>query len=212
MHKSEVLHRLREMREDAQEQGVMQPHQIAVLIRHICHLEDVPFAEYMLKKAWIESRFNQLAVNRSSGAAGLYQIMWFNVLKRWRDDEDFNPYIARDNIIWTIEFTEYNIEFLHERDINVGMGELYLAHQQGAAGAATILRSAAKGLSIAALPAETERNVKANIPHGAHIHSCQQFVHLWREKMQDSSIPDELLADNSHALRGEDEHENDSVV
>src|SRR5690606_10402101 len=51
---------------------------------------------------------------------------------------------------------------------------LYLAHQQGAAGAAAILKAAAEGKDISDLPAHIRRNVSVN--YGGKSRTAAEFV------------------------------------
>jgi hypothetical protein len=205
MTRSQAIEKLLDLREEAQSQTQPRPSQVAGLIRRLCEQENVTFGEYMTRKAFIESHFNPLAMNKASHAAGLFQIMPFNCVEEWEDNPDFNPFNAGHNTLWTISFTKGNVRVLDSRGFKVSMGTLYLAHQQGAGGASMILRGAAKGLSISDLPDETKRNVKANIPSGVRVTTCAEFVTLWERRMASAVIPNETVAMNDNE---EDDDEN----
>lgn len=171
----------------------------------------------MLRKAWIESRYNPLAVNPSTRAAGLYQIMWFNCVAEWRTNTDFNPFDAEDNILWTCNFTRVNTRLLRQNGHNITLGTLYLAHQQGAQGANTILRGAARGMDIEALPDQIQRNVEANIPTSqrGRVQTCGDFVELWERLMQRAHVPSNLIAysdDNDDEGNNTDDSQHDDGV
>lgn len=207
MTRSQSIELLYDLREEAKQQPQPSPSEVARLIRRLCEQENVTFAEYMTRKAFIESRFNPLAVNKASHAAGLFQIMPFNCVDEWERNADFDPFNAGHNILWTINFTKGNVRILDSRGFRITMGTLYLAHQQGAGGASTILRGAAKGLSISDLPDEIERNVKANIPSGVRLSTCQEFVSLWEKRMNSAVIPDTIAMNDNE----EDDDENGLV-
>jgi hypothetical protein len=207
MTRSQAIEKLLDLREEAQSQTQPRPSQVVGLIRRLCEQENVTFGEYMTRKAFIESRFNPLAMNKASHAAGLFQIMPFNCVDEWESNPDFNPFNAGHNTLWTINFTKGNVRVLDSRGFKVSMGTLYLAHQQGAGGASTILRGAAKGLSISDLPDEIERNVKANIPSGVRVTSCLDFVVLWEKRMNSAVVPDAIAMNDNE----EDDDENGLV-
>jgi hypothetical protein len=190
MNKQVALERVRELYEEARLLRVPNPHEVANEIRALTHAENPALIDYMLRKAWIESRFNPLAINKASYAAGLYQIMWFNLAHEWQDNEDFNPFHAEDNIAWTLEFTAGNANSLKQAGFPITMGRLYLAHQQGAGGAGAILRGAKNGLTIEQLPNSIERNVRANIPGGTRVTTCAEFEKLWERRMATAQIPE----------------------
>lgn len=207
MTRSQAIAQLLELREEASLKSQPSASEVAGIIHRLCEQEGVTFGEYMTRKAFIESRFNPLAMNKSSHAAGLFQIMPFNCADEWERNPDFNPFNAGHNTLWTINFTEGNVRILDSRGFKVSMGTLYLAHQQGAGGASTILRGAAKGLSLAQLPVDTYRNVKANIPSGVHITTCAEFVNLWERRMATATIPDTVVMNDNE----EDDDENGLV-
>ena len=207
MTRTQAIERLIDLLEDAKQRPQPTPAQVAALIRRLCEQENATFAEYMMRKAFIESRFNPLAVNKSSRASGLFQIMPSNCVEEWKTNPDFDPFNAGHNILWTIHFTEDNVEILRSRGFKVSLGTLYLAHQQGAGGASQILRGAARGLEIEDLPENIERNVRANIPSGTRITTCAEFVNLWERRMASAVIPDTLAANDS-----EDEDDESPLV
>jgi hypothetical protein len=208
MTRSQAIERLLDLREEAKQQPQPSPSEVARIIERLCEQEGVTFGEYMKRKAFIESRFNPLAMNKSSHAAGLFQIMPFNCVDEWERNEDFNPFNAGHNTLWTINFTESNVRVLDSRGFKVSLGTLYLAHQQGAGGASMILRGAARGMTIAQLPDEIERNVKANIPSGVRLSTCAEFVTLWERRMVSAVIPNETVAIND----SEDEDDESPLV
>lgn len=206
MNRAQAIERLQDLHEEASKQAQPSPAQVAAMIDRLCEQEGATFGEYMKRKAFIESRFNPLAINKSSNAAGLFQIMPFNCVAEWQENPNFNPFNAGHNILWTINFTEDNVRILDNRGFNVSLGTLYLAHQQGAGGASTILRGAAKGLALAQLPVDTYRNVKANIPSGVHITTCAEFVALWERRMATATIP------NTVAMNDNEEEDDENSV
>ena len=207
MTRSQAIERLLDLREEAKQQPQPSPSEVARIIERLCEQEGVKFGEYMKRKAFIESRFNPLAINKSSHAAGLFQIMPFNCADEWERNEDFNPLNAGHNTLWTINFTESNVRILDARGFKISLGTLYLAHQQGAGGASMILRGAARGMTIAQLPDEIERNVKANIPSGVRLSTCAEFVTLWERRMNSAVVPDTIAANTNE----EDDDENGLV-
>ena len=207
MTKQAAIQRVRELYEQARVRPVPTPSEVANVIRTLTNAENPALTDYMLRKAWIESRFNPLAVNKASGAAGLYQIMWFNLVKGWEDNDDFNPFHAEDNTAWTLEFTAGNAASLKRAGFAVTMGRLYLAHQQGAGGASVILRGTKSGLTIEQLPNDIERNVRANIPSGVDISTCAEFERLWERRMAAAQIPD---SNRLAALDNENDDEDDT--
>jgi hypothetical protein len=129
---------------------------------------------WMVRIAEIESSLNPHAVNKQSGASGLYQIMPFhnvtNVL---------NPLV---NIRWAMQFTRSNHAHLRKHDVPVTCFTTYLAHQQGATGAVMLLKAAADGKLIHELSHRLRTNIGANDADNA-FKTVQQFLDFWERRI-----------------------------
>lgn len=91
---------------------------------------------YLRRLAEVESGMNPLAKNPNSSAGGLFQFI-DSTAQQYGLDDRFNPDKA---INAATKFTEDNKAYLRKAlGREPTPGELYLAHQQGAAGAAKIL-------------------------------------------------------------------------
>jgi Transglycosylase SLT domain len=164
--------------------------------------------EYMLKKAFTESRFNPNARN-PSGAAGLYQIMPFNVREARKRKPDFDPYDAEDSTRWTANYALQNAKILRDRGFAPTGVNLYLAHQQGPSGVVIVLRAANEDKTIAELPDNIERNVRANIrgPMRGRIRTCDEFVEDWQRYFNSIRLPSRAVA-----LLNDDDGDDDYAV
>lgn len=139
--------------------------------------------QLMVRVAEIESRLNPRAVNRSSGAAGLFQFLpnlWqsYGLTATSVFDAAANADAAAKKMLTATRY-------LQERGIHVEPWMLYLAHQQGNYGASVILDAARRGLTISELPtspANIRRNVLANIPSSVSLTTVAAFVDFWRNK------------------------------
>lgn len=138
----------------------------------------------MIRVAEIESRLNPRAVNRSSGAAGLFQFLpglWssYGLTASTVFDAAANADAAARKMLVAAKY-------LRDRGIAVEPWMLYLAHQQGNYGASVILDAARRGLTINELPtspANIRRNVLANIPSSVSLTTVAAFVEYWRSKL-----------------------------
>jgi len=125
----------------------------------------------MLTMAQIESGGNPNAVS-ATGAAGLYQFTG-RTAKQYGIKNRFDP---RENAEAAAKFMADNAATLKKYGIEPTAENLYLAHQQGAAGAAEILRAASgKGT----LSAETAENMRLNYGNM----SPQEYVELNKKKV-----------------------------
>lgn len=130
---------------------------------------------YALRVAHIESRFDPNAVNGGSQATGLFQF----IPSTWRTYGQGQS--ARDpaaNADAAMRFTVANRDFLRTRfGREPTVGELYLAHQQGAGGATALLAAP----NSRAVDVVGERAVLAN---GGHLDmTAGQFAQKWIRKV-----------------------------
>jgi hypothetical protein len=143
---------------------------------------------WMVRIAEIESSLRPNAVNKQSGASGLFQIMPFHKVKNVLD-----PVV---NARWTMKFTKANHSHLRKHNVPVTLFTTYLAHQQGATGATMLLKAAENGVYIGDLPARIRRNIGANDADNA-FKTVQQFLDFWERKVdrsRDMPEPDEPIA------------------
>jgi hypothetical protein len=140
---------------------------------------------WMVRIAELESSLRPNAVNKESGASGLYQIMPMHKVKNVLD-----PTV---NARWTMQFTRGNHAHLRSSHIPITLFTTYLAHQQGATGASILMRAAASGQFIHELPARIRRNIGANDADNA-FQTVKQFLDFWERRVQgsrDIGEPDE---------------------
>jgi Transglycosylase SLT domain len=130
---------------------------------------------WMVRIAEIESSLNPNAVNKLSGASGLYQIIPFH-----RVDNVLDPTV---NTRWAMKFTKRNHLHLMSNSFPITCFTTYLAHQQGAGGAVAILRAAADGKFIRDLSPRLRRNIGANTA-GNDFQTVQQFIDFWRSRLR----------------------------
>jgi len=131
--------------------------------------------------AYMESRGDPNAVS-PTGATGVYQFTK-GTAKGYGLKDRTN---LEDNVDAGMRLALDNAKALSRRlgidvkDVTPEM--LYLAHQQGAAGAAVILKAAAEGKDISDLPAHIRRNVSVN--YGGKSRTAAEFVAANSAKIQ----------------------------
>lgn len=135
--------------------------------------------EYMRRVAWIESRGNPNAQNPNSSASGLFQFI-DDTAKRYGLTDRFDPTqnadaaarLTRDN---TIALTE-------ALGREPSMGELYLAHQQGANGAIALLsRADEPAINVVGVDAVTDNG-------GTMTMTAGDFANLWTSKLDGNAV------------------------
>ncbi len=152
---------------------------IAKIIKDVAKMygED---ADFLITMAELESTFNPLAQNKDSSAGGLFQQTDANA-KDYNVVDRFDPVQSTEG---AARFARANRAYLRKvlgRDPTPG--ELYLAHQQGPAGAAKLL-------SNPTAPAESIVGVKAVRLNGGRMGmSAQQFANLWINKFNRAYNP-----------------------
>ena len=100
-----------------------------------------------------------------------------------------DPHNIDENVRGALAYAYDNARALARR-LNMDVSEitgdmLYMAHQQGVAGAAEIYRAAAADKSIAQLSSVRQRNIRSNIPgkQRGKIQTAQQFVDYYHDKI-----------------------------
>lgn len=134
-------------------------------------------ASYMQQMAQIESRGNPNAFNSGSKASGLYQF----IPKTARNYELSNPFDPHANANAAAQLALDNKAILQKalgRDPSDG--ELYLAHQQGAGGAAKLLSNPDAPVT-SLVPA---RNITSN--GGNPNMTAAQYANMWTSKFGQS--------------------------
>lgn len=173
------------------------PQEIEQMIRRVAGEEGAD-AEALLKFAHIESTYNPNAFNKDSKAAGLFQFIPSTARQYGLTD----PYDPEANTRAAIRLMRDNAGHLRKslgRDPTVG--ELYLAHQQGAGGASKLL----KNPNARAADIVGSRAVSLN--GGSADMTAQSFANLWISK---ASAPGTVLSGrpatfrptNSSTIRG----------
>jgi SLT domain-containing protein len=133
---------------------------------------------WMVRIAEIESSLNPNAVNKQSGASGLYQIMPFHKV--------VNVLSAQVNVRWAMQFTKANHKHLRSNGVPVTLFTTYLAHQQGATGSVALLKAAADGKKIHELSSRLRKNIGANDASNA-FKTVQQFLDFWEQRINRKS-------------------------
>lgn len=135
-------------------------------------------AEAMIGIAQIESAMNPGAKNPSSSAGGLFQFI-DSTARGYGLQDRYDPVQASDA---AARLARDNAAYLRR---SLGReptpGELYLAHQQGAGGAANILRNP-NARAVDVLGAD---QVRLNVPGGMDWRNMTtgQFADLWSQKL-----------------------------
>lgn len=136
-------------------------------------------AKALIRIAKIESRLDPKATNADSGAAGILQFVpgtaaQYGLADPYNVDQsaDAGARLLRDNKAY--------LEKVLNRDVSIG--ELYLAHQQGAGGAAKLLANPGKlAVDVVGLKAVTQNGGNANMTAG-------EFAALWTRKAGDDPV------------------------
>lgn len=134
-------------------------------------------SSYLMRLAQVESRMNPDARNKS-GASGLFQFVG-GTARHYGLTNPFDPEAATSA---AIRLTEANRKHLIKNGIPPTPANLYLAHQQGAAGAVALIAAGQKGISISQLPPDMRKNVMSNIHprSGVNVNSpVKDFVMSW---------------------------------
>jgi hypothetical protein len=135
-------------------------------------------AKALITFARIESRFNPKARNAESGAAGLLQFMPSTAAQYGIDPYDVNQ--AADGGARLLRDNRDYLEKKLGRDVTIG--ELYLAHQQGAGGAVALLKNPGE-------PAWKIVGRKAVLQNGGTLEmTAGQFARLWTSKAGDDPV------------------------
>lgn len=139
---------------------------------------------FLLKTAGIESGFNPEAVNKMSGATGLFQIMDSTA----KSYGLFNRKDADSSIDTTIKLAKDNAKtFKSILGREPTDAELYFAHQQGATGAATLIKNQDESaLSVLSkVYGNEDRARQAILLNGGNEDmTAGEFVGLWQEKFE----------------------------
>jgi Transglycosylase SLT domain len=129
--------------------------------------------DYYDRLAQIESGGNPNARNKDTGAAGLYQFMP-GTARQYQLDNPYDPAQAKAAVR---RFTADNKVAMHKVLGRAATdGELYLAHQQGAGGAAKLL------LNGNALAVDVVGQKAVLLNGGTANMTAQQFANLWINK------------------------------
>lgn len=128
--------------------------------------------------------FNPMAYNRS-GASGLFQFMPSNFESYGLKGREFD---VNANIDAAIKMTKQNATYFKN---NVGReptaGEVYLMHQQGAAGLAALAKEAdgnnGSAASVLNYP-KIKQNLPASMADQAKTISAGDFIRYWSQKME----------------------------
>jgi hypothetical protein len=134
--------------------------------------------DVMLRIAGIESSMNPAAKN-ASGAAGLFQFMPTTAARYGLS----NPYDAAASADAAARLLRDNGNYLRQKlGRDPTAGELYLAHQQGAGGAVSLLKNpAASAVSVVGRKAVLQNGGAENMTAG-------QFASLWTRRLGDAPI------------------------
>lgn len=143
--------------------------------------------EFMTKTAWIESKFDPMAKN-ASGAAGLFQVIPSTAKKLGLAD----PFNGEANTEAAVRHTLENQKLLTK---NLGRNptdqELYLAHQQGGAGASALLTNPDRSAVEVLAPLYKSRRdptgvgtaTKAVVGNGGRADmTAKDFAGMWSNK------------------------------
>lgn len=195
MNIQQAKEKLEDLKQEVRDEGVPSKEEVIEMIRELCAREGPQFTNYMIKKASIENNnFDPTGDNYAgSGAAGIYQIIRSNVIREWKNNPSFNPYNAKENILWTIRFTKQNSEVLKNNNLPITPINLYMLHQQGPTGGVAIIKGVENGLDVRDLPSDIQSNIGTQfnlktreVP--SYIKTCEDFVNYFGRKFEDSNI------------------------
>lgn len=129
----------------------------------------------MKTMAWIESRFNEKAYNKSS-ASGVYQFVNGTARQYGLSGQQFDP---EANTKAYVKLLNDNMAALKRYGIQVSAANLYLAHQQGSGGLKQIMDEASgKG----AMSDTVRRNMLNNRPDNMSGTGAGDFLAAWQSK------------------------------
>lgn len=162
------------------------PENIRSVIQQAAEKHGVPVSA-MLYTADRESKFNPQAKNPNSSAAGLFQFI-NSTRKQYGNFDPYDPAASADA---AARLMRDNRDILkRELGRDPTDGELYLAHQQGAAGAAALLKN--PNASVASIVGEEA----ARLNGGAGL-TAAQFARKWTETGKyaylDNGLKDRLI-------------------
>ena len=142
---------------------------------------------YLRRLAQVESGNNPLAKNPNSSAGGLFQFIDSTAKQYGLTDR----YDAEQSLTAVTKFTEDNKKVLRKRlGREPSPGELYLAHQQGATGAANILSNPT------ATAADIVGGRAISLNAGGQGITAQDFANQWTGKFE-QGMDRPLLAQNT---------------
>ena len=130
---------------------------------------------FMRMMAGVETggTFDPKSYNKGSGASGLYQFI--KSTGRAYGLNDSNKFDAATNADAGARFTRDNMASLQKRGIAINATNLYLAHQQGDAGLASII----KAMNGGSVSDELRRNMDSN---GGRGKSPTEFYRMWERE------------------------------
>jgi Transglycosylase SLT domain len=156
--------------------NVAAPQNVRAVIANAAARHGVPLSA-MIKTAQLESSFDPSRKNPASSAGGLYQQIDDNAAQ-YGVKNRFDPAQSADG---AARFMRDNLNYLKSK---LGRqptdGELYLAHQQGPAGAVALLRDP----NVSAASVVGARRVKLN--GGSVDMTAGEFAALWTKKAGDA--------------------------
>lgn len=132
-------------------------------------------ANMMKTMAWIESRFNESAYNKSS-ASGLWQFVNSTASQYGISGQQFDPVASTQAYV---KLLNDNMAGLKKYGIQVTEANLYLAHQQGVGGLKQIMDEAA---GRGTMSATVRKNMLNNRPDNMQGSSASAFLDAWQQK------------------------------
>lgn len=133
---------------------------------------------YLIAIALIESQGNTKAVNRSTGAKGLFQFMPRTAMEMGLSD----PHDEVKAADAAARYTRKNLDTLRAKGIYVDLNQYpvigYLAHQQGASGIAEIVKAAKSGQQVSE---NRRRSMKAN---AGGDKTPEQYIRHWADRFE----------------------------
>jgi len=142
--------------------------------------------ELLKAMAYIESRFDTNAVNKSADTKGLFQLKPFVAEEMGIKGMEHVPSLSIDA---TAKLIVKNQKALEERGIPATNPNLYLTHQQGIRGFTELYNSAKKNI--------TPRTVKQRISNNAGKGlTALDFLRKWTQKYHESALEaDQFLSE-----------------